>query len=847
MTPAGVSPERRGNTDGHWLVAPMARPSQVLRRPAAAVFAAAVILMLALAPGSFFGLPEPDFPAASINPDLMKTADRTVPGEVRELASAPRITSDLADYAPGATAVIVIDAVDEGATVAFEVDHVADPGADGVWGTLDDVTVQLGGAGHDPWFVTDGSDGDLDGVADGKLSTSWHVNPDDSLDQRFLLTGQVVDAGSNGAFGTDGDVRARRIASNTFTDSGGDYTIDFSAGNPLEYQKVRPADLTSFPAGRQSEPIPGALDSTATEALSPVGMALGQIVPFIFNISMGAKKGAAATGDIQITAAWSTTLTNGGAFGYDPDFGVVAAFIDGLDPATSDGDSRVTGFTWRLLDAAGVETTSTALAVEIEATVTVANMSPKTSSILEVWVVLQDDIAAGLNGNVQSMLVSAAEISDTDDDGENDPGFIPDPVNTGNQTVPLNRVQEFFTVDADVSIVKSDEPGDTDPVAGDDPEGVIYIGGTLTYTLLVRNNDFDTVVNGVVVTDPLDANVTFVNATVDGVTVGAYDSGTHAWTYSQGFLERADSAAGDFDNNEFTVLVTVAVNGNTAPSTILSNSASVSTVTDDPNLANNTDTETTVLTENFAPVAVDDVNATLQNTALVVAAEAGVLANDSDPESHALGLTQFTVDGVVHAAGATASLAEGELTINADGSYSFVPAPDYNGDVPVATYTVTDSVGAGTTATLTLTVTPEIDANLTIAKSVEVYDPDGKGLFAIPGRDVIYTIEITNLGDAADPSAIEIVDPIPPNLILYRGAFDGSTTEPVKFVNGAPSSGLTCCTSAHISYSTDGTTFSYLAPNGTYDPSITHLKVNPAGVMGASGTSFNIQFRARIR
>jgi hypothetical protein len=339
MTPAGVSPERRGNTDGHWLVAPMARPSQVLRRPAAAVFAAAVILMLALAPGSFFGLPEPDFPAASINPDLMKTADRTVPGEVRELASAPRITSDLADYAPGATAVIVIDAVDEGATVAFEVDHVADPGADGVWGTLDDVTVQLGGAGHDPWFVTDGSDGDLDGVADGKLSTSWHVNPDDSLDQRFLLTGQVVDAGSNCAFGTDGDVRARRIASNTFTDSGGDYTIDFSAGNPLEYQKVRPADLTSFPAGRQSEPIPGALDSTATEALSPVGMALGQIVPFIFNISMGAKKGAAATGDIQITAAWSTTLTNGGAFGYDPDFGVVAAFIDGLDP----GDQR-----WRL-------------------------------------------------------------------------------------------------------------------------------------------------------------------------------------------------------------------------------------------------------------------------------------------------------------------------------------------------------------------------------------------------------------------------------------------------------------------------------------------------------------------
>ena len=46
---------------------------------------------------------------------------------------------------------------------------------------------------------------------------------------------------------------------------------------------------------------------------------------------------------------------------------------------------------------------------------------------------------------------------------------------------------------------------------------------------------------------------------------------------------------------------------------------------------------------------------------------------------------------------------------NADGSYIFVPSDNFNGTVPVATYTVEDGVGDTDTSTLSITVTPMPD------------------------------------------------------------------------------------------------------------------------------------------
>jgi uncharacterized repeat protein (TIGR01451 family) len=113
------------------------------------------------------------------------------------------VTTDLSDYAPGATAIITASGFDAGSTVSFSVQHVSGAGADGLYGTADDEVVILGGDGHDAWIIADGGTGDLDGLQNGIIVTSWYVNPDDSLDARFLLSATTV----NGW-----------LATNTFTD-----------------------------------------------------------------------------------------------------------------------------------------------------------------------------------------------------------------------------------------------------------------------------------------------------------------------------------------------------------------------------------------------------------------------------------------------------------------------------------------------------------------------------------------------------------------------------------------------------------------------------------------------------
>jgi CshA-type fibril repeat protein/VCBS repeat-containing protein len=105
---------------------------------------------------------------------------------------------------------------------------------------------------------------------------------------------------------------------------------------------------------------------------------------------------------------------------------------------------------------------------------------------------------------------------------------------------------------------------------------------------------------------------------------------------------------------------------------------------------------------NDAPQAVNDSARTDEDIALT----GNVLANDTDPDGDALAVTSYTVNGdFIFAAGTTANIpGVGDLTINADGSYTFTPAPNYNGPVPTATYTVVDADGSTDTATLTIEV-----------------------------------------------------------------------------------------------------------------------------------------------
>ncbi len=109
---------------------------------------------------------------------------------------------------------------------------------------------------------------------------------------------------------------------------------------------------------------------------------------------------------------------------------------------------------------------------------------------------------------------------------------------------------------------------------------------------------------------------------------------------------------------------------------------------------------------NDAPAAQADVGSRPEDTPIT----GDVLVNDSDVDSPVLTVTQFSVNGSTFAAGTTATLAGlGTLVINTDGSYTFTPAANYNGPVPVATYTVSDGA-ATSTATLSLSISAVNDA-----------------------------------------------------------------------------------------------------------------------------------------
>ena len=115
-----------------------------------------------------------------------------------------------------------------------------------------------------------------------------------------------------------------------------------------------------------------------------------------------------------------------------------------------------------------------------------------------------------------------------------------------------------------------------------------------------------------------------------------------------------------------------------------------------------------VTSVNDAPVAANDSSTGLEDTPQT----GNVLANDHDVDGDTLSVTQFSIAGATHAAGTTATLAGvGTLVVNTDGSYTFTPAANYNGPVPIATYTMTDGI-ATTTATLTLGITAVNDAPL---------------------------------------------------------------------------------------------------------------------------------------
>ena len=101
---------------------------------------------------------------------------------------------------------------------------------------------------------------------------------------------------------------------------------------------------------------------------------------------------------------------------------------------------------------------------------------------------------------------------------------------------------------------------------------------------------------------------------------------------------------------------------------------------------------------NLPPVANNDSYSTAEDTALTVAAP-GVLANDKDPDGDPITAVLVTEP------------ADGTLTLNADGSFTYTPATGFSG-TDTFTYQASDGLTTSGAATVTLTVVPSGQASL---------------------------------------------------------------------------------------------------------------------------------------
>jgi len=373
---------------------------------------------------------------------------------------------------------------------------------------------------------------------------------------------------------------SNHVCTTVFNDAGGDYGIDYSAYDPEFYQRYT---IATSPVGLPltgnlpSSPLAlgGADGSTmhtrTVESLNPAYLGLGQIVAYEFYISVSAS-GLCNNDIIRIGGEWSTVTSNGGNFGFDDQYKVIAAFVD-QSPETGfvDGGTPASASIYSNVYDPGSK--------NISATFDISGLDPGDKIPVEVWLVLKDNITAGVGSNVPSGFENGITL------GSCKPGDV---VKSGQQTVTLLQAGSFFTSQVDLSINKTDSQ---DPVS---------TGSPFSYMLTITNSG-PAVANNVVITDILSSSNLVV-----GTIVYSNDPGN--WTFNQTGQTLTFTTLSIGIGETVTITIPVTWTGSYAgtktsgsagngvagsPTTLtcsggdLTNKATMTTISDDTNLNNN--------------------------------------------------------------------------------------------------------------------------------------------------------------------------------------------------------------------------------------------------------------------
>jgi large repetitive protein len=241
------------------------------------------------------------------------------------------------------------------------------------------------------------------------------------------------------------------------------------------------------------------------------------------------------------------------------------------------------------------------------------------------------------------------------------------------------------------------------------------------------------------------------------------------------------------------------------------NSTGVLRYVTDPSQCNSTEFPVFVGPNNQPPVAVADSYSTDEDTPLTVPAP-GVLANDSDPDGDPI-TAVLVGSGPLHAA---------SFALNANGSFSYTPNPDYNGSDSFQ-YKDNDTHQAGNTVTVSLTINAVNDAPVNHLPAAQSVNQDSSLVLSSGNGNQLSVSDV----DAGSDPGFEV------QLSVSHGTLTLSTTSGLTVTgNGTASVDLTG-TLANANAALNGLT--YAPTSGYFGPDSLAITSNDHGATGSGG------------